>query len=93
MAEGWAKLGIGNHPSPHDVAAGPIYPSGDRGLRSNLLLLGATPSLHMAARHPGPLHGPRYSPEMIEGDHCMTEKPVRETVAGDWIETVPAAYI
>ncbi len=93
MAEGWAKLGIGNHPSPHDVAAYEqfILRATEGVSDPSLLLLGATPSLRdMAARHPNfSLTVLDIHPEMIEGmTACMTEKPVRETlVAGDWIET------
>src|SRR3989338_8757797 len=91
IAEGWQKLGIGNHPSPHDVD---VYRrflmDAMRGEdRPNVLLLGATPEIRdMLAEYPEievtvlDVNG-----EAIRAmTSFMKEKPVNEKQAvGDWL--------
>ena len=92
IAEGWAKFGIGNHPSPSNLEAYERFMmSGIEDVeKPEILLLGSTPSIRdFVARRPV-IHITilDINAHMIEAMvSFMKEKPVNETwEVGDWLD-------
>lgn len=92
IAANWAKLGHGNHPSPHDLAIYKKYM--DQAIANvaepRVVVFGATPELRdMLARERGiAVTVLDLNLEMIRAmTELMTEAPDRETwIEGNWLE-------